>query len=100
MRVFLAGATGAIGKRLVPLLVPAGHQVRDHADAGQGHDASRSGCRASRRRRPGQERGHEGGRVVSSGGHRASDDGSCVHAESETFRRSVRAREDLAPLLR
>ncbi|MET0633655.1 MAG: NAD(P)-dependent oxidoreductase [Xanthobacteraceae bacterium] len=27
MRVFLAGATGAIGRRLVPLLVRAGHQV-------------------------------------------------------------------------
>ena len=27
MRVFLAGATGAIGKRLVPQLVEAGHQV-------------------------------------------------------------------------
>ncbi len=27
MRVFLAGATGAIGKRLVPMLVGAGHQV-------------------------------------------------------------------------
>ncbi|MBF9068300.1 NAD-dependent epimerase/dehydratase family protein [Streptacidiphilus fuscans] len=27
MRVFLAGATGALGRRLVPLLVDAGHQV-------------------------------------------------------------------------
>ena len=27
MRVFLAGATGAIGRRLIPLLVVAGHQV-------------------------------------------------------------------------
>jgi len=27
MKVFLAGATGAIGKRLVPLLVSAGHKV-------------------------------------------------------------------------
>jgi nucleoside-diphosphate-sugar epimerase len=27
MRIFLAGATGAIGRRLVPLLVQAGHQV-------------------------------------------------------------------------
>ena len=27
MRVFLAGATGAIGRRLVPLLVRAGHEV-------------------------------------------------------------------------
>jgi nucleoside-diphosphate-sugar epimerase len=27
MKIFIAGATGAIGKRLVPLLVSAGHQV-------------------------------------------------------------------------
>ena len=27
MRVFVAGATGAIGKQLVPLLVAAGHEV-------------------------------------------------------------------------
>jgi uncharacterized protein YbjT (DUF2867 family) len=27
MRIFLAGATGAIGERLVPLLVAGGHQV-------------------------------------------------------------------------
>ena len=27
MRVFVAGGTGVIGRRLVPLLVAAGHQV-------------------------------------------------------------------------
>jgi uncharacterized protein YbjT (DUF2867 family) len=27
MKIFLAGATGAVGKRLVPLLVRGGHQV-------------------------------------------------------------------------
>jgi nucleoside-diphosphate-sugar epimerase len=27
MRVFVAGATGAIGKQLIPLLVRAGHSV-------------------------------------------------------------------------
>jgi len=27
MRVFVAGATGAIGKQLVPMLVGAGHEV-------------------------------------------------------------------------
>ena len=27
MRVFIAGATGAVGSRLVPLLVAAGHEV-------------------------------------------------------------------------
>jgi nucleoside-diphosphate-sugar epimerase len=27
MRVFLAGATGVIGRRLIPLLLAEGHQV-------------------------------------------------------------------------
>jgi NADPH:quinone reductase-like Zn-dependent oxidoreductase len=27
MRVFVAGATGAVGSRLIPLLVSAGHSV-------------------------------------------------------------------------
>jgi nucleoside-diphosphate-sugar epimerase len=27
MRIFIAGATGAIGKRLVPLLADRGHEV-------------------------------------------------------------------------
>jgi nucleoside-diphosphate-sugar epimerase len=27
MRIFVAGATGAIGRRLVPILVNAGHSV-------------------------------------------------------------------------
>ena len=27
MKIFLAGATGAIGKRLIPLLLRRGHQV-------------------------------------------------------------------------
>jgi nucleoside-diphosphate-sugar epimerase len=27
MRVFIAGATGAVGRRLVPLALRAGHQV-------------------------------------------------------------------------
>jgi nucleoside-diphosphate-sugar epimerase len=39
MRVFLAGATGVIGLRLVPLLIAAGHDVagmtRTHTKAGQ-----------------------------------------------------------------
>jgi uncharacterized protein YbjT (DUF2867 family) len=39
MKVFVVGATGAIGKRLVPLLLQAGHQVtgltRSSKNAGQ-----------------------------------------------------------------
>ncbi|MFB3739317.1 MAG: NAD-dependent epimerase/dehydratase family protein, partial [Candidatus Velamenicoccus archaeovorus] len=27
MRIFVAGATGAVGRRLVPLLVERGHEV-------------------------------------------------------------------------
>ncbi|MPY94686.1 MAG: NAD(P)H-binding protein [Acidimicrobiia bacterium] len=38
MRVFLAGATGAIGSRLVPLLVAEGHQV-----AGMTRSAAKAG---------------------------------------------------------
>ena len=38
MRIFLAGATGAIGRRLIPLLIEAGHEVtgttRSHERAG------------------------------------------------------------------
>ncbi|HEX3604129.1 MAG TPA: NAD(P)-dependent oxidoreductase [Steroidobacteraceae bacterium] len=39
MKIFLAGATGAIGKRLVPLLVDAGHEV-------VGTTRSKSNCNA------------------------------------------------------
>ncbi|MFD6156080.1 NAD-dependent epimerase/dehydratase family protein [Nocardia sp. NPDC060256] len=43
MRIFLAGATGVIGTRLVPLLVAAGHEVagmtRSATKAGQVRDA-------------------------------------------------------------
>jgi nucleoside-diphosphate-sugar epimerase len=40
MRVFVAGATGAIGKQLVPRLVAAGHEVH-----GEGRCSGRS-CNA------------------------------------------------------
>jgi hypothetical protein len=43
MKVFLAGATGAIGKRLVPLLIESGHTVvgttRNREKAGLIEDA-------------------------------------------------------------
>jgi nucleoside-diphosphate-sugar epimerase len=43
MRIFLAGATGAIGRRLTPLLVAAGHQVtgmtRNPSSAGELEEA-------------------------------------------------------------
>jgi len=43
MRIFLAGATGAVGKRLVPLLVAGGHQVV----ASTRTSAKREGLRAA-----------------------------------------------------
>jgi nucleoside-diphosphate-sugar epimerase len=48
MRVFVAGATGAIGRQLVPLLQSAGHEVsalvRDPARAPAGTQALRGDC--------------------------------------------------------
>lgn len=47
MRVFLAGATGAIGRRLVPLLRAAGHEVTGMTRSPEKVDALRaSGCDA------------------------------------------------------
>ena len=44
MRVFLAGASGAIGRRLVPLLVRAGHQVTGTTRSAQsGKELARAG---------------------------------------------------------
>ena len=42
MRVFLAGATGAIGRRLVPLLVEAGHDVTGMTRRPEGADLLRA----------------------------------------------------------
>ncbi len=45
MRVFLAGATGVIGRRLVPLLVAAGHDVAGMArSADKAEDIARQGA--------------------------------------------------------
>ena len=48
MRVFVVGATGAIGRQLVPLLQGAGHEVsalvRDPARAPAGVQALRGDC--------------------------------------------------------
>jgi uncharacterized protein YbjT (DUF2867 family) len=46
MRVFLAGATGVIGSRLVPLLLAAGHEVAGLTrDAGQADRLATAGVR-------------------------------------------------------
>jgi nucleoside-diphosphate-sugar epimerase len=42
MRIFLAGATGAIGKRLVPLLLEAGHSVMGTTRSATKGDALRA----------------------------------------------------------
>src|SRR5437867_12985925 len=47
MRVFLAGATGAIGRRLVPLLLRAGHDVTGITRSAQkGRELERAGVAA------------------------------------------------------
>jgi len=44
MRVFLAGASGAIGRRLVPLLLRAGHEVTGTTRAAEtGRELERAG---------------------------------------------------------
>ena len=42
MKIFLAGATGAIGKRLVPLLLKAGHRVTGATRSGAKGEALRA----------------------------------------------------------
>ena len=42
MRVFVAGATGVIGRRLVPLLIADGHQVTGMVRSSQRIDALRA----------------------------------------------------------
>jgi nucleoside-diphosphate-sugar epimerase len=48
MRIFLAGTSGAIGRRLVPLLVRAGHEVTGTTrSAERGNELERAGVRAA-----------------------------------------------------
>ena len=91
MRVLVAGATGAVGRQLVPQLVSAGHQVtattRSPGEAGRpaggwrrpadSRRAGRAGCRRSRGQ--GEARGH-----------RARDDGDPGEAESPQVRAGFR----------
>jgi nucleoside-diphosphate-sugar epimerase len=45
MRIFLAGASGAIGRRLVPLLLRAGHAVTGSTrSAANGKELERAGA--------------------------------------------------------
>ena len=54
MRVFVAGASGAIGRRLVPQLIGAGHQViGTHNSPSSAELLRKLGARPVRRERPG-----------------------------------------------
>ena len=55
MRIFIAGATGAIGRRLVPMLVEGGHEVTG---------MTRTPAKAEGLRAQGAEAGQEGDRFV------------------------------------
>ena len=47
MKIFVAGATGVIGSRLVPLLVDGGHEVVGMSRSPRGPSASRSSALAA-----------------------------------------------------
>jgi uncharacterized protein YbjT (DUF2867 family) len=65
MRILLAGASGVIGRQLVPLLVGEGHQVaRDDPDTGKGSAIERTGCGAGRVRCVRPRRAAAGGVVI------------------------------------
>jgi len=51
MRVFVAGASGAIGTRLVPQLIESGDEVVGATRAGGTASGKRTQARSSRRRR-------------------------------------------------
>jgi 2-alkyl-3-oxoalkanoate reductase len=53
MRIFVAGATGALGKQLVPKLIANGHEVTGMTRSeAKTDDARELGRNAGRRRRP------------------------------------------------
>ena len=61
MRVFVAGATGAIGRQLVPRLVAAGHEVHGMTrSASKRALLERAGCRAAGRGRARSPPGRRG----------------------------------------
>ena len=94
MRVFVAGAGGAVGRRLVPMLVARGHQVTgttSRAGVGGADPTTRRG--AGRRRRP-RRRRHRPGRGPSRAGRdHPPDDGPLGHARLQALRPLVRTDE-------
>ena len=97
MKVFLAGATGAIGQRLVPRLVAHGHQV---VATTRSPDKTRAPAVARSRAGPARwiERapGRRGGRPGRAGRHRPRDDGARTDDQPQALRPGLRAHERAA----
>ena len=94
MRVFVAGANGAVGRRLVPMLVASGHEVTGTTTS---ETSSRGdpgdGRRAGRRRRPRRRRDRRGGGTSGAGCDHPRDDGPLGHARLPPLRSLVRPDE-------
>ena len=92
MKVFLAGATGALGRQLVPQLVARGHEVVGMTRSASKQALLRSlGARPVGRRRARRRRGRPGGGVRRARGDRASAD-RAVRADSIRTRGTSSAR--------
>ena len=97
MRVFVAGANGAVGRRLVPMLVARGHQVTGTTTSEASAEAHPgAGRRAGRRRRPRCRRDRRGGGQSGAGCHHPRDDGPVGHARLPALRSLVRPDEPAA----
>ena len=97
MRVFVAGANGAVGRRLVPMLVARGHQVTGTTtseNVRRSHPDDRR--RAGRRRRSRCRRDRRGGGQSGAGCHHPRDDGPLGHARLPALRPLVRPDEPAA----
>ena len=88
MKILVAGATGAVGRRLVPLLVAAGHHVIATTRTPDKLNGLRAeGADPIVMDGLDSESRHESGRVLSPRRHRSSDDRSRVDAQPEEVRR-------------
>ena len=94
MRVFVAGANGAVGRRLVPMLVARGHQVTGTTTSERVGGAIRATGRGAGRRRRARRRRDRRGRGSSGAGcDHPRDDGPLGHARLPPLRSLVRADE-------